>query len=253
MVIPSHSFCSRDKQQWSELLVWAEYAQNSCTHLSTNLIPFQCVPVFPWSVEPSDLPAVDDWFNHSQELWENTHVRLQRAKLYGSLPRTWHLSYLLKNSGLFNIVCQIIPVTYRINLPTHNCTVAPHPLIFSSSNQLMFPPTDNHSESELDTKQLQHLWYIPSWTPGGEGWVQYFIDWERYGPKERCWVNSDKVLDPSTTEKFYCNYPDYTALRLRGRPSRRGRPGGVFRRGDSVTNPLAIPPPHHQREASPEL
>ncbi|KAK3513223.1 hypothetical protein QTP70_009728 [Hemibagrus guttatus] len=40
------SYCSREQQQWSE---------------------------------PSDVPAMDDWIRRSQEVWESTHVRLQRA------------------------------------------------------------------------------------------------------------------------------------------------------------------------------
>ncbi|KAK3514418.1 hypothetical protein QTP70_018040 [Hemibagrus guttatus] len=59
------SYCSREQQQWSEFLPWAEYAQNSLTHSSMDLTPFQCVlgyqpPLFPWSGEPSDVPAMEE-------------------------------------------------------------------------------------------------------------------------------------------------------------------------------------------------
>ncbi|KAK3571358.1 hypothetical protein QTP86_008894 [Hemibagrus guttatus] len=78
------SYCSREQHRWNEFLPWAEYAQNSLTHSSTRLTPFQCVfsyhpLLFPWSGEPSDVPAVDDWSRHSQEVWEQAHVHLQRA------------------------------------------------------------------------------------------------------------------------------------------------------------------------------
>ncbi|KAK3545018.1 hypothetical protein QTP86_033218 [Hemibagrus guttatus] len=78
------SYCSREQQRWSEFLPWAEYAQNSLIHSSTGLMPFQCVlgyqpPLFPWSGEPSDVPAVEEWSRLSQEVWEHAHVRLQRA------------------------------------------------------------------------------------------------------------------------------------------------------------------------------
>ncbi|KAK3563896.1 hypothetical protein QTP86_004831 [Hemibagrus guttatus] len=61
------SYCSREQQRWSEFLPWAEYAQNSLTHSSTGLTPFQCVlgyhsPLFPWSGEPSSIPAVEEWY-----------------------------------------------------------------------------------------------------------------------------------------------------------------------------------------------
>ncbi|KAK3516863.1 hypothetical protein QTP70_027081 [Hemibagrus guttatus] len=67
------SYCSREQQHWSEFLPWAKYAQNSLTHSSTGLTPFQCVlgyqpPWFPWSEEPSEVPAMDDWSRRSQEV-----------------------------------------------------------------------------------------------------------------------------------------------------------------------------------------
>ncbi|KAI2657226.1 Transposon Tf2-9 polyprotein [Labeo rohita] len=74
-----------DRQgDWSRFLFWAEYAQNSLRKPTTNLTPFQCIlgyqpPLFPWSGEPSDLPAVNSWFQHSEETWNRAHVHLQRA------------------------------------------------------------------------------------------------------------------------------------------------------------------------------
>ena len=46
---------------------WAEMAQNSLRHSSTNFSPFQCVlgyqPVLaPWHQSQNEAPAVDDWF-----------------------------------------------------------------------------------------------------------------------------------------------------------------------------------------------
>ncbi|KAK3517430.1 hypothetical protein QTP70_010682 [Hemibagrus guttatus] len=73
------TYCSREQQWLSEFLPWAKYAQNSLTHSSTGLTPFQCMleyqsPLFPWSGEPSDVPAVEEWYRLSQEVWERAHV-----------------------------------------------------------------------------------------------------------------------------------------------------------------------------------
>ncbi len=78
------TYCSREQNRWAEFLPWAEYAQNSLTHSSTGMTPFQCVlgyqpSLFPWSGEPSSVPAVDDWIRRSERVWDSAHVRLQRA------------------------------------------------------------------------------------------------------------------------------------------------------------------------------
>ncbi|KAL0177558.1 hypothetical protein M9458_026452, partial [Cirrhinus mrigala] len=78
------SYCQDHQGDWSRFLLWAEYAQNSIQKPSTNMTPFQCVlgfqpPLFPWSGEPSDLPAVDSWFRQSEATWNRVHIHLQRA------------------------------------------------------------------------------------------------------------------------------------------------------------------------------
>ncbi|KAK3509394.1 hypothetical protein QTP70_033161 [Hemibagrus guttatus] len=108
------SYCSREQQRWSEFLPWAEYAQNSLIHSSTGLTPFQCVlgyqpPLFPWSGEPSDVPAVEEWSRLSQEVWERAHVHLQRAvrrqRIQANRRHRPHPSY------------RVNPVCYRLQLP----------------------------------------------------------------------------------------------------------------------------------------
>ncbi|KAL0187596.1 hypothetical protein M9458_014695, partial [Cirrhinus mrigala] len=79
-----HSYCHDRQEDWSRYLFWAEYAQNSLRKPTTHLTPFQCIlgfqpPLFPWSREPSELPAVNSWFQQSEETWSQAHVHLQRA------------------------------------------------------------------------------------------------------------------------------------------------------------------------------
>ncbi|KAI2665857.1 Transposon Tf2-6 polyprotein [Labeo rohita] len=78
------SYCQDRQEDWSRFLFWAEYAQSSLRKPATNLTPFQCTlgfqpPLFPWSGEPSELPAVNSWFQSSEETWNQAHVHLRGA------------------------------------------------------------------------------------------------------------------------------------------------------------------------------
>lgn len=71
-------YCSENWKDWAQLLPWTEYAQNSLWHSATQLILFHCIlgyqpPLFPWDASPTDVPAVDEWFKHSEQLWEKVH------------------------------------------------------------------------------------------------------------------------------------------------------------------------------------
>ncbi|KAL0183468.1 hypothetical protein M9458_022843, partial [Cirrhinus mrigala] len=136
-------------------LLWAEYAQNSLRNPSTGLTPFQCVlgfqpPLFPWSGEPSELPAVNDWLQRSEETWSSAHVHLQQAvrrvreqadRLRRPSPTytpgqwVWLSSRDLRLRlpcrklspryvGPFKILRQITPVSYRL-APPANYRISP--------------------------------------------------------------------------------------------------------------------------------
>ncbi len=78
------AYCQEDQFSWSRFLPWAEYAQNSLRQNTTGLTPFQCIlgyqpPLFPWTGEPSEVPAVDHWFRASERVWDSAHIHIQRA------------------------------------------------------------------------------------------------------------------------------------------------------------------------------
>ncbi len=144
------SYCHRNQLDWSHYLLWAEYAQNSLRKPSTGITPFQCVlgfqpPLFPWSGEPSELPAVDSWLQRSEETWNEAHVHLQRAvhrtreqanrhrranpdyqpgQWVWLSTRDLRLRLPCKKLspryvGPFKIIRQITPVSFRLALPAH--------------------------------------------------------------------------------------------------------------------------------------
>jgi hypothetical protein len=66
------SYCQDWLGEWAAVVPWAEMAQNSLRHSSTNIFPFQCLlgyqPVLaPWHQSQTEALAVDDWFRHAEE------------------------------------------------------------------------------------------------------------------------------------------------------------------------------------------
>ncbi len=234
-------------------------------------------PLFPWTEEPTDVPAVDHWFRASERVWDSAHVQLQQAvrrhKIFADARRsstpTYHpgdkvwLSTRLpcrklspRYIGPFTIERQINEVTFRLQLPAryrihpsfHVSLLKPVSPSVTESEEPAVPPPPEVIEEPL-VYRVQDI--LDSRRRGGR--LEYLIDWEGYGPEERSWVARDDVLDPSLLAEFHQNHPDHPAPRGRGRPRRRRRasgatPGG----GGAVREPSQAPPTTHTRSQSPD-
>ncbi len=243
------SYCHQNQNDWSRFLLWAEYAQNSLRKPSTGLTTFQCVlgfqpPLFPWSGEPTELPAVNDWLMRSEETWNAAHVHLQwavrRTREQADLRRregpeyapgqwVWLSSRDLRlrlpckklsprYMGPFQITRQITPVSYRLALPA-DYRISP---TFHVS--LLKPAGGPRGERDQDEVADEST--PPLIVDGEEAYqvreildsrrrgrvLQYLVDWEGYGPKERSWVNTQDILDPSLTTDFHRTHPNRLLL-----------------------------------------
>uniref|UniRef100_A0A9J8BDH8 Chromo domain-containing protein n=1 Tax=Cyprinus carpio carpio TaxID=630221 RepID=A0A9J8BDH8_CYPCA len=250
------TFCHSHQDSWNQFLGWAEYAQNSLRQPSTGLTPFQCIlgyqlPLFPWSGEPSDVPAVDYWFRESERVWDSAHHQLQRAlrrcRMTADLRRSVAPTYQLgqkvwlstrdirlhlpcrnlspRFTGPFTIMEPINPVTYRLQLPPeyhihptfHVSLLKPH----HPSVPLSTEPGVDAAEAPLPLILVDGMAYevreiLDSRRCGGQ--LEYLVDWEGYGPEERSWVPRNDILDPNLLDTFHATHPDRPAPRGRGRP-----------------------------------
>ncbi|KAK3574239.1 hypothetical protein QTP86_004291 [Hemibagrus guttatus] len=244
------SYCSREQYRWSEFLPWAEYAQNSLTHSSTGLTSFQCVlgyqlPLFPWSGEPSDVPAVEEWYQQSQEVGQKVWLSTRNLCLK-LLCRKLSPRFI----SPFEIIRQVNPVAYRLWLPAtyricpmfHVSLLKPaHPSTEGApAGREPPPPLDVEGSPAYQVRALLDSRQVRSR-------IQYLVDWEGYSTEERSWVDALDILDPSLTEDFHRNHPNKPAPRPRGRPRHR-TPGGAPRGGGSVTT---CPGVDCERELSP--
>ncbi|KAK3546079.1 hypothetical protein QTP70_020616, partial [Hemibagrus guttatus] len=264
------TFCHGHQDSWSQYLGWAEYAQNSLRQPSTGLTPFQCVlgyqpPLFPWSGEPSDVPAVDHWFRESERVWGSAHHQLQRAlcrrrltadhrrsdaPAYQPGQKVWLSTKDIRLRlpsrklsprfiGPFTILKQVNPVTYKLQLPRgyrihptfHVSLLKPHhPSVLPSTEpgeDAAEPPPPPLLLDDGTAYGVKEI--LDSRRRGGR--LEYLVDWEGYGPEERSWVPRDDVLDPDLLTSFHATHPHRPAPRGRGRPPRRRgpRPSGAGR------------------------
>lgn len=127
--------------------------------------------------------------------------------------------------GPFQIIRQISPVAFRLDLPA-NYRISPTfhvSLLKPAGGPRGVPEEGAISQTPppilVDGEEAYRVQELLDSRHQGNI-LQYLVDWEGFGPEEQSWVNSGDILDPTLTEEFHRTHPEKAAPRPRGRPQR---------------------------------
>ncbi|XP_045563684.1 uncharacterized protein [Salmo salar] len=162
---------SANPSSWSVQLPWVEYDHKSLTNASSGMSPFECALDY----QPPLFPAQE-----VEVAVPSVHDHMRRCH------RTWR-------KARATLLCASARTQSQAN-----CRLASAPVYTPGQKQLLHPLS---SSTPYSVRQLLDV------RRRDRGW-QYLVDWEGYGPEERCWVSHHHILDPSLLHAFYTSHSD---------------------------------------------